>query len=115
LGWDVTSNLGEETNDDPPDAAGNGGFYSVFVTIAYFVAFTMAALFLFSLKDAQGLSDNYHIALQTGLGRSGPLAACFAVIFSSVGTLETTMLQILAHAPCHAPCWPPLAWCWKGR
>jgi hypothetical protein len=34
LGWDVTSNLGEETNDDPPDASGNGGFYSVFVTIA---------------------------------------------------------------------------------
>jgi amino acid transporter len=94
-GWDVTSNLSEETNDDPPDAAGNGGFYSVFITICYFVAFTLAALFLFSLKDAQGFSDNiiYHIALQSGLGRAGALAASFAVILSSVGTLETTMLQ----------------------
>lgn len=94
-GWDVTSNLSEETNDHPPDAAGNGGFYSVFITICYFVAFTLAALFLFSLKDAQGFSDNiiYHIALQSGLGRAGALAASFAVILSSVGTLETTMLQ----------------------
>ena len=94
-GWDVTSNLSEETNDHPPDAAGNGGFYSVFITICYFVAFTLAALFLFSLKDAQGFSDNiiYHIALQAGLGRAGALAASFAVILSSIGTLETTMLQ----------------------
>ena len=59
------------------------------------MAFALAAMFLFSLKDAQGFSDNiiYHIALQAGLGRAGALAASFAVILSSIGTLETTMLQ----------------------
>jgi amino acid transporter len=94
-GWDVTSNLSEETIDHPPNAAGNGGFYSVFITIAYFVAFTLAAMFLFSLSDAQGFSDNivYHIALASGLGKVGGLLASIAVILSSIATLETTMLQ----------------------
>ncbi|HET9148106.1 MAG TPA: APC family permease [Acetobacteraceae bacterium] len=93
-GWDVTSNLSEETRDAPVNA-GNGGFGSVFVTIAFYVAFTMAALFLFTLKDAQGYSDNivYQIALASGLGRTGGLFASIAVILSSIATLETTMLQ----------------------
>jgi len=93
-GWDVTANLGEETTSEH-DGAGTGGFVSVFVTAAYFVAFAVAALMLFSLKDAQGFSDNlvYHMAIEAGLGRSGALAASLAVILSSVATLETQMLQ----------------------
>jgi amino acid transporter len=93
-GWDVTANLGEET-DSAHQAAGNGGFLSVFVTTFYFLAFAAATLFLFSLKDAKGLSDNliYDLAVRAGLGRAGGLAASVAVILSSVATLETQMLQ----------------------
>jgi amino acid transporter len=93
-GWDVTANLGEET-DTAHEGAGNGGFFSVFVTTFYFLAFVAATLFLFSLKDAEGLSDNliYHLAVRAGLGRAGGLAASFAVMLSSVATLETQMLQ----------------------
>ena len=93
-GWDVTANLGEET-DTAHEAAGNGGFLSVFVTTFYFLAFAASTLFLFSLKDAKGLSDNliYDLAVRAGLGRAGGLAASFAVILSSVATLETQMLQ----------------------
>jgi amino acid transporter len=93
-GWDVTANLGEETVN-PENNAGNGGFASVIVTIVYYLGFTMAALFLFSLKDAAHLTDNivYNIALASGLGREGGLAASLAVILSSIATLETTMLQ----------------------
>jgi amino acid transporter len=93
-GWDVTANLGEET-DTAHHGAGNGGFVSVFVTTVYFLAFAAATLFLFSLKEGQGLSDNliYHLAVRAGLGRAGGLAASFAVILSSVATLETQMLQ----------------------
>ena len=93
-GWDVTANLGEET-DTAHQAAGNGGFFSVFVTTFYFLAFAASTLFLFSLKDAKGLSDNliYDLAVRAGLGRAGGLAASFAVILSSVATLETQMLQ----------------------
>ncbi|MDE8348976.1 MAG: APC family permease [Acidocella sp.] len=94
-GWDVTCNLSEETKGAPPNAAGNGGFLSIFITIASFVAFTVAALMMFTLKDASGFSDNliYHVALQAGLGKAGGYAASLALILSSVATLETTMLQ----------------------
>lgn len=93
-GWDVTANLAEETAD-AEDNAGNGGFLSIFVTIAYYLAFTFAALFLFSLSRAQSFSDNiiYNIAVAAGFGRAGGLLASFAVILSSIATLETTMLQ----------------------
>lgn len=93
-GWDVTANLGEET-DTAHQGAGNGGFFSVFVTTFYFLAFAASTLFLFSLRQGQGLSDNliYHLAVAAGLGRTGGLAASFAVILSSVATLETQMLQ----------------------
>src|SRR5580692_5399638 len=93
-GWDVTANLGEETKN-AEDTAGNGGFSSVVVTIFYYLGFTMAALFLFSLKDAKSLTDNiiYNLAVASGLGRAGGLAASLAVILSSIATLETTMLQ----------------------
>jgi len=94
-GWDVTANLAEETKGQHYNAAGQGGFLSIFATIASFVAFTVAALMIFSLKDASGFSDNliYHVALQAGLGPVGGLAATLALVLSSVATLETTMLQ----------------------
>jgi amino acid transporter len=93
-GWDVTANLSEETRD-AQDNAGKGGFVSIFITIAYYLAFVFAALFLFSIKDAQNFSANiiYNIAVAAGLGRSGGLFASMAVIVSSIATLETTMLQ----------------------
>ncbi len=93
-GWDVTANLGEETAN-AQDNAGNGGFASVFVTIAFYVAFVFAALFLFSIKDAQSFNANiiYNIAVTAGFGRTGGLLASCAVILSSIATLETTMLQ----------------------
>ncbi len=93
-GWDVTSNLSEETKT-ANNAAGRGGFLSIFATIASFIAFTVAALMIFSLKDASGFSDNliYHVAVESGLGKTGGYAATLALILSSVATLETTMLQ----------------------
>ncbi|MDE2459015.1 MAG: APC family permease [Rhodospirillales bacterium] len=94
-GWDVTSNLAEETKGQEQNLAGRGGFFSIFATIASFVAFTVAALMMFSLRDASGFSDNliYHVAIAAGLGKIGGYAAALALILSSVATLETTMLQ----------------------
>jgi amino acid transporter len=93
-GWDVTANLSEETTSEH-DGAGTGGFLSVFVTASYFVAFAIATLVLFDLKDTENLADNlvYHIAEEAGLGRTGALAASFAVILSSVAAMETLLLQ----------------------
>ncbi len=94
-GWDVTANLAEETRNDVPNAAGHGGFLSIFVTIATFVAFSVATLMMFPLRTAAAFSDNliYHVALAAGLGKSGGYAAALALILSSIATLETTMLQ----------------------
>lgn len=94
-GWDVTANLAEETKGQEYNAAGQGGFLSIFATIASFVAFTIGALLIFSLSDASGFSDNliYHVAVASGLGTTGGYAASLALILSSVATLETTMLQ----------------------
>lgn len=93
-GWDVTANLGEETQN-AEDNAGTGGFVSIFVTILYYVAFVFAALFLFSIRDARGFNANiiYNVAVRSGFGRVGGLLASCAVILSSIATLETTMLQ----------------------
>src|SRR6202044_320809 len=88
-GWDVTANLAEETTNAEANA-GHGGFVSVFVTIAYYIAFVFAVLFLFSLKDAQGFNANiiYNIAVTSGFGRAGGLLASVAVILSSIANLE---------------------------
>jgi amino acid transporter len=93
-GWDVTANLAEETHN-AHENAGHGGLVSIFVTIAYYIAFVFAALFLFSIKDASGFNANiiYNIAVASGFGHYGALIASCAVILSSVATLETTMLQ----------------------
>lgn len=93
-GWDVTANLGEETRNAEHNA-GTGGFVSIFVTIFYYLAFVVAALILFNIKDAQGFNANiiYNIAVAAGFGRLGGLLASCAVILSSIATLETTMLQ----------------------
>src|ERR1700744_4420516 len=56
-GWDVTANLAEETAN-AEDNAGNGGFVSIFITILYYIGFVVAALFLFSIKDAQNMNAN---------------------------------------------------------
>ncbi|HEY1707544.1 MAG TPA: APC family permease [Rhizomicrobium sp.] len=93
-GWDVTSNLAEETRDGHLNA-GHGGFLSVLVTIIYYIAFVAAALVLFKIADAQNFNANiiYNIAVAAGFGRAGALLASCAVILSSIATLETTMLQ----------------------
>lgn len=93
-GWDVTANLAEETHN-AEENAGTGGFVSIFVTIAYYIAFVAAALVLFPVKDASGMNANiiYNIAVGAGFGRTGGLLASIAVILSSIATLETTMLQ----------------------
>ncbi|HSM97181.1 MAG TPA: APC family permease [Rhizomicrobium sp.] len=93
-GWDVTANLAEETHNAEVNA-GNGGFVSIFITIAYYIAFVVAALVLFPVKDSSGMNANiiYNIAVGAGFGRTGGLLASIAVILSSVATLETTMLQ----------------------
>jgi amino acid transporter len=94
-GWDVTANLGEETKNGE-HAAGNGGLSGVIVTIFLYSLYAAAALILFTLAQTQNFSSNllYQISIASGLGRTGGLVASIAVIFSSVATVQTGMLQV---------------------
>src|SRR6185369_16006394 len=93
-GWDVTSNLGEETVGGGSQA-GRGGLVSIFITIVLYAGFSLAALLVFPIESAQKLTDNivFDIAVAAGLGRPGGLLASVAVILSSVAALEATMVM----------------------
>jgi amino acid transporter len=94
-GWDVTANLGEETKNGG-HAAGNGGLSGVIVTIFLYSLYAAATLVLFTFAQTGNFSSNllYEIAIAAGLGRTGGLVASIAVIFSSVATVQTGMLQV---------------------
>ncbi len=94
-GWDVTGNLAEETAGHPENAAGQGGFLAVFLTIAIFLVFTLAAQALLTPAEAQSYGVNivFGIARHAGLGVFGAKIAAFSVVLSTIATVETTMLQ----------------------
>ena len=94
-GWDVTGNLAEETVTHRDNAAGQGGFLAVFLTIAIFFVFTLSARLLLTPAEAQAYGVNivYGIARHAGLGVFGAKIAAFAVVLSTIATVETTMLQ----------------------
>lgn len=93
-GWDVTSNLGEETIGGGQEA-GLGGLLSIFITILLYAGFAAVALLLFPVGDAKNLTDNliFDMANRSGLSSAGGMLASAAVILSSIAALEATMLM----------------------
>jgi amino acid transporter len=92
-GWDVTLNLNEETKN-AQHASGRGAFWSVLLIILLFVCFIMIALMVLSDHEIQQAGANVIFALADKLfPRPWSYLAVIAVILSSVGTLETTILQ----------------------
>lgn len=93
-GWDVTSNLGEETVGGGQEA-GLGGLLSILITILLYAGFAAVALLLFPVGDAKNLTDNliFDMANRAGLSSTGGMLASAAVILSSIAALEATMLM----------------------
>jgi len=93
-GWDVTSNLGEETVGGGREA-GLGGLLSILITILLYSGFAAVTLLVFPAREAQNLTDNliFDIANRSGLSGAGGLLASIAVIVSSIAALEATMLM----------------------
>ena len=93
-GWDVTSNLGEETVGGGRKA-GLGGLLSILITILLYTSFAAVALMMFPVQDAANLTDNliFNIAYRAGLSYAGGLLASAAVILSSIAAIEATMLM----------------------
>lgn len=92
-GWDVTLNLNEET-ENAKHAPGWGAFWSMVIIILLFVAFAIVSLLALTDAEIQNSGTNIIYAIADKLfPHPWDYLAVIAVIFSSVGTIETTMMQ----------------------
>ena len=92
-GWDVTLNLNEETRD-ASSAPGRGAVAAMFIVLMLFMSFALAVLFALSDAEVEQSSTNVVFALAEKLfPRPWSYLAVIAVMLSSVGTLETSILQ----------------------
>jgi len=92
-GWDVTANLTEETRD-PSRVPGRGALLAMGIVLALFIAFVAACLSVLSDGEIRQAGTNVVFALASRLfPRPWDYLAVLAVMLSTVGTLETTILQ----------------------
>jgi amino acid transporter len=93
-GWDVTANLGEET-EGGGRKAGVGGLLGVLLVLALFLAFTVATNVLLSPEEIDGNAGNVLARLGDVVwpGPGGKLLV-IAVMLSTIATLETTLIQV---------------------
>ncbi|HEX8994147.1 MAG TPA: APC family permease [Candidatus Paceibacterota bacterium] len=92
-GWDVVMNLSEETKD-PGKTAGRGAFFAMSYLLLFFLAFIVIVLLGLPDADIQHYNTNVIYAVGEKLyGNTFGLAAIVAVLLSTIGTLETSILQ----------------------
>lgn len=92
-GWDVTVNLNEETRDGSR-VAGLGSLLAMLVVLALFILFAMATLMVLSDREIQASGTNVVLAIAEKLfPKPWSYIAVLAVMLSTVGTLETSILQ----------------------
>jgi len=92
-GWDVTVNLNEETLDGAR-IAGRGSLVAAAVTVVLLVGFNAVALRMLTDAEIENAGVNIVSALAEKLiPHPWDYAAVIAVMLSTVGTLETSILQ----------------------
>ncbi|MGW0465075.1 APC family permease [Streptomyces sp. NPDC003027] len=93
-GWDVTSNLSEETRDSRR-TAGLAALVGVGVVFLFFEAFTISVNVLLSAGQIESAGANVLAVLGQEIwpGVGGKLLIV-AVLLSTVATLETTLIQV---------------------
>ncbi len=92
-GWDVTANLTEETRD-ASRAPGHGALWAMLIVLALFMGFAVVILLVLSDQEIQQSSTNVIFAVADKLlPRPWSYAAVVAVMLSTIGTLETSILQ----------------------
>ena len=92
-GWDVTLNLNEETKN-AQHAPGWGAFWSVLIIILLFQSFMVAVLLVLSDQQIQQSGTNIIFAIAEQIfPRPWSYLAVLCIVLSSIGTLETTILQ----------------------
>jgi amino acid transporter len=92
-GWDVTLNLSEETRD-PARTPGRAAFWSMIILMAFFQIFIVIVLMGLTDTEIQHYNTNIIFAIaEKLLGKTWGYVAIIAVLLSTVGTVETQMLQ----------------------
>lgn len=92
-GWDVTMNLSEETKD-PNRTPGRGAFWSMVFLIIFFLVFITITLLGLTDAEIQHYNTNIIFAIAEKLfGPTWGYIAILAVLLSTVGTVETQILQ----------------------
>ncbi|MGW6707531.1 APC family permease [Streptomyces sp. NPDC054956] len=92
-GWDVSSNLNEETRTGSR-SFGLGGLIGVVLSFAVFVVFTIATNILIGADEVRKNPDGFLSVLGDAVwpGMGGRLLV-LAVVLSTIATLETSLLQ----------------------
>jgi amino acid transporter len=92
-GWDVTVNLSEETKDSTENP-GKGATGAMLIVLLLFISFMISAQFALTEKEIDEANTNLIMAVSEKIFPS-PFSyiAIIAVILSTIGTLETTILQ----------------------
>jgi amino acid transporter len=92
-GWDVTLNLNEETRD-AAHAPGRGAVIAMGIVLLLFMTFAVACLLVLSDAEIEQSSTNVVFAVAEKLfPRPWSYMAVLAVMLSTIGTLETSILQ----------------------
>ena len=92
-GWDVTMNLSEETKD-PNKTPGRAAFWSMIFLIIFFMLFIVITLMGLTSAEIEHYNTNIIFAIAEKLfGQTWGYVAILAVLLSTVGTVETQILQ----------------------
>jgi len=92
-GWDVSSNLGEETHDGEKNS-GPGGLAGVVIVFVLFELFTVVINMDLPAKTINGSSNVLESLGQVVGGGVGGKLMIVAVALSTIATLETTLIQV---------------------
>lgn len=92
-GWDVTVNLNEETRD-AGRAPGRGAMWAMLIVLLLFLAFASVTLMALSDREIEQSGTGIVFAVARKLlPEPWSYMAVIAVMLSSIGTLETSILQ----------------------
>jgi amino acid transporter len=93
-GWDVTMNLGEETEEGAPSPAGEGAFWAMVNLILFFVIMMIVVLIVLTDAEIEEANTNVLYAIANKLFYSPwTYLAVLSTILSTIGTIETQILQ----------------------
>jgi amino acid transporter len=92
-GWDVTVNLSEETRN-AAHTASRSSFWAMLIVLLLFMTFAVVTLLVLNDAEIERSSSNIILALAEKLfPRPWSYMAVIAVMLSTIGTLETSILQ----------------------